>query len=156
MTSAKKILPKLSDSELEAFQAEWSKHPGMRHMGATLDLSTPGVVRAVVDPIQPEHRGGLGTDAVNGAVIAGIFDLVIGLSGYLQTAGRRAGVAQLSIQFLRPVTGDRFEVIGRPVRAGQTLVFATAELLDGRGTVCARCDGIVAVSGSAVGAGLAF
>ncbi len=125
-------------------------------MGAVLDLATPGLVRAVVDPIRPEHRGGLGTDAVNGAVMAGIFDLVIGLCGYLQTAGRRAGVAQLSIQFLRPVNGTRFEVVGHPVRAGTNLVFATSELRDERGIVCARCDGIVAVSGSDVGAGPAF
>ena len=111
------ILPKLSPAELTAFEAEWNDHPGMRHMGARLDLSTPGDVCAVVDPIEPAHRGGLGTEAVNGAVIAGIFDLVIGLCGYLQTVGRRAGVAQLSIQFLRPVLGTRFEVRGRPVRA---------------------------------------
>ncbi len=151
-----KIPPKLEGEELTAFQAEWNQHPGMRHMGAELDLSTPGVVRAVVDPIQPEHRGGLGTDAVNGAVIAGIFDLVIGLCGYLQTVGRRAGVAQLSIQFLRPVIGSRFEVVGHPVRAGNTLVFSTAELRNEKGTVCARCDGIVAISGKDVGARPAF
>ena len=156
MNPADGILPKLSPSELEEFEVEWNAHPGMRHMGARLDLSTPGLVRTVVDPILPEHRGGLGTEAVNGAVIAGLFDLVIGLSGYLQTAGRRAGVAQLSIQFLRPVLGDRFEVIGRPVRAGKTLVFATAELVDERGVPCARCDGIVAVAGGDVGAGPAF
>jgi len=151
-----KILPKIEGEELSAFQAEWNQHPGMRHMGAELDLSTPEVVRAVVDPIQPEHRGGLGTEAVNGAVIAGIFDLVIGLCGYLQTVGRRAGVAQMSIQFLRPVNGTRFEVVGHPVRAGNTLVFSTAELRDERGIVCARCDGIVAVSGKDVGARPAF
>jgi acyl-coenzyme A thioesterase PaaI-like protein len=151
-----KIPHGLEGEDLTAFQAEWNQHPGMRHMGAELDLSTPGVVRAVVDPIQQEHRGGLGTDAVNGAVIAGIFDLVIGLCGYLQTAGRRAGVAQLSIQFLRPVNGSRFEVVGHPVRAGNTLVFATSELLDEKGIVCARCDGIVAVSGKNIGAGPAF
>ena len=151
-----RIPPKLSPSELEAFEVKWNAHPGMRHMGAQLDLSTPGIVRTVVDPILPEHRGGLGTDAVNGAVIAGLFDLVIGLSGYLQTVGHRAGVAQLSIQFLRPVLGDRFEVIGRPVRAGKTLVFATAELRDAQGVPCARCDGIVAVAGGDVGAGPAF
>jgi len=154
--STAKIPHRLEGEDLAAFQAEWNQHPGMRHIGAELDLSTPGVVRAVVDPIQPEHRGGLGTDAVNGAVIAGIFDLVIGLCGYLQTAGRRAGVAQLSIQFLRPVNGSRFEVVGHPVRAGSTLVFSTSELVDERGTVCARCDGIVAVSGKNVGAGPAF
>lgn len=154
--STAKILHKLEGEELDAFQAEWNQHPGMRHMGAELDLSTPGVVRAVVDPIQPEHRGGLGTDAVNGAVIAGIFDLVIGLCGYLQTAGRRAGVAQLNIQFLRPVNGSRFEVVGHAVRAGSTLVFSTSELIDERGIVCARCEGIVAVSGKNIGAGPAF
>lgn len=154
--NATKILPKLDGDDLAAFQAEWNEHPGMRHMGARLDLSTPGSVRAVVDPIQPGHRGGLGTEAVNGAVIAGVFDLVIGLCGYLQTVGRRAGVAQLNIQFLRPVTGERFEVVGQPVRAGNTLVFATAELLDERGVTCARCDGIVAVSGRDIGAAPAF
>jgi len=156
MTDPQPILPKLDAEQLVEFQRKWNQHPGMRHMGAELDLSTPGLVRAVVDPIQPEHRGGLGTEAVNGAVIAGLFDLVIGLSGYLQTVGRRAGVAQLSIQFLRPVLGDRFEVVGRPVRAGKTLVFATAELVDELGVACARCDGIVAVAGGDVGAGPAF
>ena len=150
------IQPKLSPEELRAFQAEWNEHPGMRHMGAELDLTTPGVVRTVVDPIEPHHRGGLGTEAVNGAVIAGIFDLVIGLCGYLQTAGRRAGVAQLSIQFLRPVLGDRFEVVGHAVRAGKTLVFSAAELVDENGVVCARCDGIVAVAGGDVAGGPAF
>jgi acyl-coenzyme A thioesterase PaaI-like protein len=150
------IEPKLTHEQMVAFQAEWNEHPGMKHMGARLDLSTPGVVRTVVDPVEPQHRGGLGTDAVNGAVIAGIFDLVIGLCGYLQTAGRRAGVAQLSIQFLRPVLGDRFEVVGRTNRAGKTLVFSAAELVDERGVVCARCDGIVAVAGGEAAGGPAF
>jgi acyl-coenzyme A thioesterase PaaI-like protein len=156
MTTTPSILPKLSPAQLAAFEAEWNDHPGMRHMGARLDLSRPGDVCAVVDPIAPTHRGGLGTEAVNGAVIAGVFDLVIGLCGYLQTVGRRAGVAQLSIQFLRPVLGTRFEVRGHPVRAGKTLVFSTAELIDEHGVVCARCDGIVAVAGGDVGAGPAF
>jgi acyl-coenzyme A thioesterase PaaI-like protein len=151
-----RITPNVAPDQLQAFQAKWNQHPGMRHMGATLDLSDPGRVRAIVDPIEPYHRGGLGTDAVNGAVIAGVFDLVIGLSGYLQTVGHRAGVAQLSIQFLRPVRGSRFEVIGWPVRVGHTLVFATAELRDESGIVCARCDGMVAISGGEVPPGPVF
>lgn len=124
----------------------WNAHPGMKHMGWRVDLSSPGLVRAYLDPVLPHHRGGLGTEAVNGAVIAGMFDLVIGLSGYLHTLGRRAGVAQLSIQYLRPVEGDRLQVTGWPTRVGRSLVFASGELRDQRGTVCARCDGIVAVS----------
>ena len=143
----------LTEAERLRFEALWNGHPGMHHMGARVDLSTVGLVRCTVDPIKPEHRGGLGTEAVNGAVIAGVFDLVIGLSGYVHTRGRRAGVAQLSIQFLRPVLGERFETVARASRVGTNLVFSTAELTDDRGVVCARCDGIVAVAGTDRGGG---
>ena len=138
-------LPELTPAQLEQLQQEWNAHPGMRHMGVRLELSTPGVVRAVVDPIREFHRGGMGTQAVNGAVIAGVFDLVIGFAGWVRTGGAQVGVAQLSAQYLRPVLGDRFTVEGRIVRAGRTFIFATAELEDENDVLCARCDGIVAV-----------
>jgi len=138
----------LDETERGEFEAWWNGHAGMKHMGARVDLSAPGEVRCVVDPIEPHHRGGLGTEAVNGAVIAGLFDLAIGMSAYVHTRGRRAGVAQLSIQFLRPVLGARFETVSRVTRVGTNIVFAAAELLDDRGVVCARGDGIVAVAGT--------
>lgn len=136
--------PMFTPDELARFQDDWNRHPGLRHMGARLDLSAPGEVRAVLDPIQPQHRGGLGTDAVNGAVIAGLLDVVVGLTGFLHV-GRRAGVAQLHVQYLRPLRGDRVEVVGRPTRVGRSLAFVAAEARDGTGTVCALGDGIVAV-----------
>jgi uncharacterized protein (TIGR00369 family) len=144
----------VDDQQLTAAQREelathWNAHPGMQRLGARVNLSTAGRVRAVVDPLEPYHRGGLGTDAVNGAVIAGLFDLVIGLTGYLHTGGRRAGVAQLNVHFLRPVMGNRVQVEGWPTRVGVNLVFAAAELRDERDDVCAVCSGIVAVSGRA-------
>lgn len=147
-----------SDSDRARLEAEWNRHPGIQFLGVRLDLSTAGVVRAVVDPVRPEHRGGMGTEAVNGILISGVFDLVVGLSGYLETlaVGRRAGVAQLNVQFLRPVLGDRFEVVGRPVRVGRSLIFATAELRDAQGVVCARCDGIAAAVGADPGTGPAI
>lgn len=141
----------LTEAQRAELTAQWNGHPGMKHLGALVDLSSPGMVRAVLDPIKPHHRGGLGTEAVNGSTIAGMFDLVIGLAGYLHTRGRRAGVAQLNIQFLRPVEGDRFQVVGWPTRVGRNLVFASAELRDQNGSVCALCSGIVAVSGRAHG-----
>ncbi len=144
-------MAELTETQRAEMAAQWNQHPGMKHMGATLDLSIPGLVRASIDPLQPFHRGGLRTDAVNGAVIAGMFDLVIGLAGYLHTRGRRAGVAQLNIQFLRPVEGDRLQVTGWPTRVGINLVFAAAELRDQNGRVCAVCNGMVAVSGRSHG-----
>jgi uncharacterized protein (TIGR00369 family) len=144
-------MPDLTEAQRAEMAAQWNQHPGMKHMGATLDLSIPDIVRATIDPLRPYHRGGLRTDAVNGAVIAGMFDLAIGLAGYLHTRSRRAGVAQLSIQFLRPVEGDRLEVTSWPTRVGHNLVFAAAELRDQNGRVCAVCSGMVSVSSRARG-----
>lgn len=138
-----------SPVERAVLAERWSAHPGMRHMGALADFSNPDLVRVVIDPVRPEHRGGMGTEAVNGAVLAGLFDVAIGVVGHFQVPNRRVGTAQLNIQFLRPVRGDRVEVVGHLVRAGMNLVFATADIVDGEGKLCARADGIVAASGEA-------
>lgn len=124
----------------------WNAHLGVQRMGVRLEIVSREELRGVVDPIEPHHRGGMGTPAVNGPIIAAVFDLVTGLTGYLQAPGQRVGVAQLNIQFLRPVLGSRFEVIGRPQKTGKSLVFVASELVDETGVVCATADGIVSVS----------
>ena len=145
--SSTQLCPSLPEDEREALEGGWNEHPGLRHLGVRVDLSAPDVVRVYVDPVQPHHRGGLGTAAVNGAVMAAAFDVTIGLVGHLCHADRRTGTAQLSIHFLQPVVGDRFEILGRLTRAGRSLVFATADLHDEHGRLCSRCEGIVAVAG---------
>lgn len=124
----------------------WNAHLGVQRMGVRLEIVSREELRGVVDPLEPHHRGGMGTPAVNGPIIAAVFDLVTGLTGYLQAPGQRVGVAQLNIQFLRPVLGSRFEVIGRPQKTGKSLVFVASELVDETGVVCATADGIVSVS----------
>ena len=61
----------------------WNGSPAMKHFGARLDFERVHRVRALIDPVRDIHRGGLGTDAVNGVVLAGLFDLVIGTVGWL-------------------------------------------------------------------------
>ena len=149
-------LEPLTDALRAELNSRWNAHPGVARMGATLDVVSREELHAVVDPIEPHHRGGMGTPAVNGPTIAAVFDLVTGLTGYLQAPGRKVGVAQLNIRFLRQVLGMRFEVIGRPAKSGRSLVFVECELLDDTGVVCARADGIVAVSPSAATGELAL
>ena len=138
-------------AERVAVAKRWNDHHAMRYLGAKVDLDDPAVIRLTVDPVQPHHRGGLGTEAVNGVVMAGVFDLTIGLVGHFAALRRRVGTVQLNIQYLRPVQGDRFEVHGRLVREGRTLIFASAELFDQEGRVCARCDGMTAIVGDTPG-----
>lgn len=140
-------IPEELPAEMRAELAKrWNAHLGVQRMGVRLEIVSREELRGVVDPLEPHHRGGMGTPAVNGPIIAAVFDLVTGLTGYLQAPGQRVGVAQLNIQFLRPVLGSRFEVIGRPQKTGKSLVFVASELVDETGVVCATADGIVSVS----------
>ena len=131
---------------LRALGEMWNVSPPMKHFGARLEFERVDSVRAVIDPVTMVHRGGLGTDAVNGVVLAGLFDLVVGTVGWLTRPDTRSATVNLAMSFFRPTRGDRIAAEARLVRAGLNLVFAAAEILDGDGRVTARCDGTCAIS----------
>jgi uncharacterized protein (TIGR00369 family) len=131
---------------LQALAKTWNNSPPMRRLGARLEFERVDRVRAVIDPVMPYHRGGMGTDAVNGPVLAGLFDLVIGTVGWLSRPDSRSATVSLAMTFLRPTRGDRIVVEARLLRAGTNLTFAAAEIFDEQGEVTARCDGTVAVA----------
>jgi uncharacterized protein (TIGR00369 family) len=131
---------------LQALAAGWNESPPMQRLGARLDFDRVDRVRVVLDPVAPYHRGGMGTDAVNGVVLAGLFDLAIGTVGWLTRPDTRSATVSLAMTFLRPTRGDRVVVEARLLRAGTNLTFAAAEIFDGGGQVTARCDGTVAVA----------
>lgn len=131
---------------LRALADSWNSGPPMRHLGARLEFDRIDRVRAVLEPVQPYHRGGIGTDAVNGVVLAGLFDLAIGTVGWLTRPDTRSATVSLGMTFLRPTRGNRVVVEARLLRAGTNLTFASAEIFDEAGQVTARCDGTVAVA----------
>jgi len=131
---------------LRALAAAWNASPPMLRLGARLDFERVDRVRAVIDPVEEFHRGGLGTEAVNGVVLAGLFDLVVGTVGWLAHPNSRSATVNLSMTFLRPTRGDRVVAEARLLRAGVNFVFVAAEITDGSGQVTARCDGTCAVA----------
>lgn len=131
---------------LNALAAVWNSSEAMRRLGARLEFERVDRVRAVLDPVQAFHRGGIGTSAVNGAVLAGLFDLAIGTVGWLTRPESRSATVSLGMTFFRPTRGERVVVEARLLRAGTNLTFASAEIYDDSGEVTARCDGTVAVA----------
>ncbi len=131
---------------LRALGDMWNASPPMKHFGASLEFERVDRVRAVIDPVTHVHRGGLGTDAVNGVVLAGLFDLVIGTVGWLTRPDTRSATVSLAMSFFRPTRGDRIVAEARLIRSGLNLVFAAAEIFDGEGRSTARCDGTCAVA----------
>ncbi|HTO89433.1 MAG TPA: PaaI family thioesterase [Thermoanaerobaculia bacterium] len=124
----------------------WNAGPPMAHFGARLEFDRIDRVRAVIDPVKSFHRGGMGSDAVNGVVLAGLFDLVIGTVGWLTRPETRSATVNLSMTFFKATRGERIVAEARLVRAGMNLVFAAAEIFDSAGEVTARCDGTCAVA----------
>ena len=131
---------------LRTLAESWNGSGPMQRLGVRLEFERVDRVRAVIDPVEPYHRGGIGTAAVNGAVLAGLFDLAIGTVGWLSRPNTRSATVSLAMTFLRPTRGDRVVVEARLLRAGTSLTFAAAEITDGSGEVTARCDGTVAVA----------
>ena len=131
---------------LRRLAAVWNEGMPMQHFGARLEFERLDRVRAVIDPVQPFHRGGLATEAINGVVLAGLFDLVVGTVGWLTRPESRTATVNLAMSFFRPTRGDRIVAEGRLIRSGMNLVFAAAEISDERGEVTARCEGTCAVA----------
>jgi uncharacterized protein (TIGR00369 family) len=131
---------------LQTLARAWNNSPPMQRLGAWLEFERVDRVRAVLAPVEPHHRGGMGTDAVNGVVLAGLFDLAIGTVGWLTRPDTRSATVSLAMTFLKPTRGDRVVVEARLIRAGTNLTFTAAEIFDEAGQVTARCDGTVAVA----------
>lgn len=117
----------------------------LRHFGIVLDFPASDRLRATLE-VRPEHRGGLGTEAVNGGILAAMFDLVLGSTSALLDPTRRSATAQISMSFERPVLGDRCTAEAWVDRAGSTMAFSSAVILNGQGEVCARAQGVVRLS----------
>ena len=129
------------------WQERLNQLPATRLIGGCFDLGDETVVRLTLPTVGEQHLGGLGTRAVNGAVIAGMLDAALGIAGTLQFPGQRAGTVELSIKLMRPAFEAPLEVLAVAVKRTAHLAFTEAQLYaDGR--VCAIASGIVAIAAS--------
>ena len=137
--------PRPTAAELTALAEAWNRSEVLRHLGLRIRFEP---TRVVVDlpQVRDEHRGGLGTSAVNGLVLAGMFDLALGSTVVLVDPHRRSATVQLSMSFERAVSGNSARCEAVIDRLGQRMIFASARILDERGEPCARCQAVVAMS----------
>ncbi len=135
----------LTQAELDAFATAWSDNAVLRYLG--IRMSFPGGTQAVVDlpSVLPHQRGGKGTDAVNGGVLAMIFDFALGATALLAPPLRRNATCQLSIDFMKGVRGNSVRAIAEVDRATRTILFSSARLFDEQGVLCARASGLVSL-----------
>jgi acyl-coenzyme A thioesterase PaaI-like protein len=135
----------LAAADRRPWQENFNQLPGMRMIRGAIDLSDEVCVAVHLPEIGPEHQGGLGADAVNGAVLAGCFDVALGVAGVLQFPGRRAGTVELSMKFMRPAVGGTVTAWAVALKRADNIAFVESELFCG-GRFCARASGMVATA----------
>lgn len=143
----------MSDSEnhptqeqLDRYADQFNQSQTMRFFGARLSFPQGQKVVITLPEVRPEHRGGLGAAAINGGVLAALFDYAIGCTPALKDPTRRAATMQLSMSFERPVVGNSVRAEATIDSAGTSTLFASARMYDAQGQVCARCQGVVKLS----------
>jgi len=135
--------PAPSPEQLARYAELFNQSLTLKYFGARVSFPGGERVEIRVDQIKPEQRGGLGTSAVNGGVLAALFDFAIGVTPALIDPTRRSATMHLSMMFERPVQGDSLCVEAWVSSAARSVLFATAILRDSQGTECARCQGLV-------------
>jgi acyl-coenzyme A thioesterase PaaI-like protein len=135
----------LDAAERHAWAEQFNDLPALRRFETSVDLADAAIVRVVLESIREHHLGGLRLRAVNGAVLAGLFDCALGVAGTLQFRGKRAGTCELSMKFMRAVFESPIEVFATCVKRTDTLAFAESALYS-NGRLCAIASGLVAVA----------
>jgi uncharacterized protein (TIGR00369 family) len=132
--------------QLAKYAEAFNQSETIKHFGVRVQFPDLETCEVVLDPVLPAQRGGMGSDAVNGGVLAAIFDLVIGCTPALLDPTKRSATVQLSINFMSPVRGDRISARSRVTRGGSTLIFASASIFDAQGNECATATGVSRLS----------
>jgi hypothetical protein len=66
------------DGNFKEIEGFFNSSAQLQQMHIRIDLSMPTQPMVFIDEVAEMHRGGVGTEAVNGAVIAMLVDLAIG------------------------------------------------------------------------------
>jgi len=136
----------MSAAQRADWQARLSRVAILDHLGVRMDLTDDYAVRLVLERSTVAHAGGLGTDRLNGAMIAGMMDCAMSIAGILHFRGRTCGTVQLSIQFMKPVRCKAPVVECRAVRRASGVVFLEARLLEENHRCAVMATGIVGVT----------
>jgi uncharacterized protein (TIGR00369 family) len=122
---------------------DWNDKPFLHWVGARVVLAEGGRSRVEM-PVADHHRGGMGTEAVNGAVLAYLHDVAQGVAvrSLLGDDVRAIATLNLNISFIDAMAAETLIVcVGRAISVRSAVGFAESEFLGADGQVCCRAAG---------------
>lgn len=139
--------PRFETGPLLANAKDWERTPFFEWMGMRVLHATDGHARLVLD-VQDHHRGGGGTDAVNGGVLAYLLDAVVGLATHSSNPLNTAGQVTLSlnVEYMAPMmVATQVVGEGEVVRRGGNLAFVDGRLYGDDGNVACRAHAVMRI-----------
>jgi acyl-coenzyme A thioesterase PaaI-like protein len=116
----------------------------LKHSGIHVDLTDITKPLVIIDTVEEHHKGGIGTEAVNGAVIAMLVDLAIGLLGLPYYAEGMTGTSNLSITYAKPLFAKKVIVSAEQTEVINKRIFGIVRVMNEEGEVCAYATGALA------------
>jgi acyl-coenzyme A thioesterase PaaI-like protein len=113
-------------------------------VNARVEILDAERIRGTLSPIAEWQRGGLQSAGANGATLASILDLVLGVPGLIRAyPDARTATVQLSMSFMKLVEGDQVVADAWIARGSKAMLFTAAELRNGEGELCGQAQGVV-------------
>ena len=122
---------------------DWNDKPYMRWVGARVVLAEGGSSRVEM-PVEPHHRGAMGAEAVNGAILAYLHDVAQGVAvrSMLDDSVRAIATLNLNISYIDVMAAETLAVgLGRVLSVRSAVAFAESEFIGANGRVCCRAAG---------------
>jgi acyl-coenzyme A thioesterase PaaI-like protein len=116
----------------------------LKQMHIRVDLSTSKLPMVFIDEVMDIHKGGIGTDAVNGAVIALLSDLAIGLLGIYHYADGLTATSSLTIHYVKPLLTQKVIVKAEETQVIGKRIFGVASIMNEKEEVCSYANGSLA------------
>lgn len=144
LTNLHRIRQTAIDKNWKEMESFFNSSIQLQHSGIRVDLTDIAKPLVIIDHVQEYHKGGIGTDAVNGAVIAMLADLAIGLLGLTHYADGMTGTSNLSITYAKPLLAEKVIVSAEETEVIGKRIFGTVRVMNEKGEVCAYATGALA------------
>lgn len=144
LTQLHRIRQTAIDKNWKEMETFFNASVQLKHSGLRVDLTDIFKPMVIIDEVQEHHKGGVGTEAVNGAVIAMLADLAIGLLGLSHYSDGMTATSNLSINYIKPLharkviaQAETTEVIGKRI-------FGIVRVMNEKEEVCSYATGALA------------
>lgn len=122
---------------------DWNDKPYMRWVGARVVFAEGGRSRVEM-PVEAHHRGGMGTEAVNGAILSYLHDVAEGVAvrSMLDDRVRAIATLNLNVSFIGAMAAETLVTcVGRVLSVRTAVAFAESEFIGANGQICCRAAG---------------